>query len=54
MTFWKRQSSIGVEKIRDFQEFGGRGGERGMNKWSPGIFRVLTLSIQHYNGEHMA
>ena len=36
------------------EEFGGRGGERGMNKWSPGVFRVLKLSIQYYNGGHMA
>ena len=43
MTFWKRQSSTGVEKIRDCQKFGGRGGERGKNKWSPGVFRVLKL-----------
>ena len=54
MTFWKRQSSTGVEKIRDCQKFGGRGGERGKNKCSPGVFRVLKLSIQHYNGGHMA
>ena len=36
------------------EELAGRGGERGMNKWSPGVFRVLKLSIQYYNGGHMA
>ena len=36
------------------EEFGGMRGERGMNKWSPGVFRVLKLSIQYYNGRHMA
>ena len=36
------------------EEFGGMRGERGMNKWVPGVFRVLKLSIQHYNGGQMA
>ena len=30
------------------EEFGRRGGETKMNKWSIGVFRAIKLSIQYY------
>ena len=30
------------------EEFGRRGGETEMSKWSIGVFRVIKLSIQYY------
>jgi hypothetical protein len=35
------------------EELGGRGGEAGMNNWSPGVFRFLKLFIKYYNGGHV-